>query len=449
MTQDRSRRAIDYYNDLLASIHLADTQQILEQETERRKLYFGTRPVCTVLRPYFIEEARYELVKQASTLVMRAIASLVRRVFSDPVLRKEFDLTPEEEELAEIGCRYGAPDVSGRLDGFLTEEGDFNFVEYNAESPGGLAYTDALADVFASMPIMKDFARRYPVRSLPIRSFVFDALTNAYRRWGGRGLPNIAIVDWRGVSTQNEFLLMQEEFESRGCRVKIADPDELEYSAGRLSASGFPVDLVYKRVVIAELLAKYGTKHALIDAARDGAVCIANWPGVHVINKKTLFALLSDPAYGLSFEPEVARALARHIPWTRKVREGKTLYRDATIDLISFIADNRNRLALKPSGEYGGKGVTLGWECDEAEWSASIETALAGSYIVQERVPLGRETFPSMIDGELRFDERNFDLAPYVWDGERVEGCGVRLSSFALLNVTAGGGSATPMFIIG
>ena len=58
------------------------------------------------------------------------------------------------------------------------------------------------------------------------------------------------------------------------------------------------------------------------------------------------------------------------------------------------------------------------------------------------------KSIPSIIDGELRFDERYLDLDPYVWDGERVEGCGVRLSKLALLNVSAGGGSATPMFII-
>ena len=440
--------AIDYYNDLLANARLESAREILAQATERRKLAFGDRPVCSVLRPFFIEEERYEYVKRAATLVMRGIASLSRRLFADEQLRKEMDLTAEEEELVQIACRYGAPDVSGRLDGFLSEEGEFNFVEYNAESPGGLAYGEALSDAFSSMPIMKDFARRFDFRALPIRTFAFDALAGAYRRWGGEGLPNIAIVDWEGVSTFSEFLLMQEAFESRGCRVKIADPGELEYHGEKLYAGDFPIDLVYKRVVLAELMAKFGLKHPLIEAARDGSVCVANGFGVHMLNKKAIFAFLSDPAYVDMFEPEVCRALARHIPWTRRVRERKTTYRNDTIDLIPFISENRERLVLKPSGEYGGKGVMLGWECGDAQWGEALGDALAGSYIAQERVPVGREAYPSMVDGELRFDERNFDLAPYVWDGERIEGCGVRLSSVPLINVTAGGGSATPMFIV-
>jgi len=40
------------------------------------------------------------------------------------------------------------------------------------------------------------------------------------------------------------------------------------------------------------------------------------------------------------------------------------------------------------------------------------------------------------------------DFDPYTWGGEEVEGAGIRLSPSALLNVTAGGGSATPLLIV-
>src|SRR5262249_55672832 len=135
-------------------------------------------------------------------------------------------------------------------------------------------------------------------------------------------------------------------------------------------------------------------------------------------------------------------------PWTRKLRDEKTEYHDAAIDLVPFVAAHRERFVLKPNGEYGGKGVVLGWESDEASWNQSLQAALSGSYVVQERVALGSEMYPAMVEGRLSFDERYFDLDPYVWDGENIEGCGVRLSKLALLNVSAGGGSATPMFIL-
>jgi uncharacterized circularly permuted ATP-grasp superfamily protein len=298
------------------------------------------------------------------------------------------------------------------------------------------------------MPVMKAFERRYNARSLPIRNMVFDSLIAAYHRWGGSGLPNIAIIDWRGVSTYSEFLLMKEHFETRGSKVRIADPAELEFRNGRLFIEDFEIDLVYKRVVIAEFMAKYGIAHPLVDAVRDRAVCMANGFGVQMLYKKAIFALASDPDYVNLFEPVVASALARHIPWTRKVRECKTLYEGRKVDLVEFVAGNRERLVLKPNGEYGGKGVILGWECGDEVWQYALKEALGASFIVQERVELGREVYPSMVESRLSFDERYLDLDPYVWNGTGVEGCGVRLSQFALLNVSAGGGSATPMFII-
>jgi hypothetical protein len=442
----RIQQAIDFYHDLLSGKFLDSTREILEKHNQ--KLSVAGRPVCSVLRPFFIDESTYEFVRDGSRLVMRGIQTLCQHLKRNPELRAIIDLDEQEEEILKIETGYGPPDVSARLDGFLSAEGEFHFVEYNADSPGGLGYGDALAEIFSQMPIMKAFGEQYHFRTLPVRSYVSDVLLSAFHRWGGSGLPRIAIVDWRNAPTYQEFLLFQTELEHRGCAVKILDPDEIEYRNGRLSAGDFRVDLIYKRVVVGELLTRLGLDHPIARAVRDRAVCCVNGFGVQMAFKKAIFALLSDPQSTNILEDSVIRAVRTHIPWTRKVREAKTEYRDASIDLIPFVSSNKDRFVLKPNGEYGGKGVVLGWECASDVWTKSIQQAVSGSYIVQERVPLGRETYPAIVNGELRFDERYFDLDPYVWDGERVEGCGVRLSKLALLNVSAGGGSATPMFII-
>ena len=37
-----------------------------------------------------------------------------------------------------------------------------------------------------------------------------------------------------------------------------------------------------------------------------------------------------------------------------------------TVDLLPFIERERDQLVLKPNDEYGGKGIVLGWEVDDA-----------------------------------------------------------------------------------
>jgi len=102
---------------------------------------------------------------------------------------------------------------------------------------------------------------------------------------------------------------------------------------------------------------------------------------------------------------------------------------------------------LKPNDEYGGKGIVLGWEADSDMWERTIATALEQPYIVQQRIALPTEPYPSMADGKVVLIDRMVDTAPYVAYGGHVDGCLTRLATAALLNVTAGGGSQTPTFI--
>ena len=140
--------------------------------------------------------------------------------------------------------------------------------------------------------------------------------------------------------------------------------------------------------------------------------------------------------------------LRRHIPWTRVLREGFTTYHNRWVDLIDFVSSHRDKLALKPNGDYGGRGVTLGWQCSDDDWRQAIKDALSASFVAQERVEILQQPFPALADDRIVFEDRYVDFDPYTWCGDEVEGAGVRLSPSALLNVTAGGGSATPMLII-
>jgi len=104
---------------------------------------------------------------------------------------------------------------------------------------------------------------------------------------------------------------------------------------------------------------------------------------------------------------------------------------------------------LKPDGAYGGTGVVLGWEASDEAWQQALRLALSSDYVVQERVEVLEEEFPSCDRGKITLTKRYVDFDPYVWSGESVEGAGVRLSTSSVLNVTAGGGSAAPVFIVG
>src|SRR5206468_2755099 len=100
-------------------------------------------------------------------------------------------------------------------------------------SPAGLGYSEALAELFRTLPVMRRFEERYEARSFPLMATMLDALLASYREWGGKAtMPRIAIVDWREVPTWSEFEILQERFERRGIPTLVCDPKDLELKGG-------------------------------------------------------------------------------------------------------------------------------------------------------------------------------------------------------------------------
>lgn len=440
--------AIKHYHSLLAGPMADDAIAKLNSGVERYNLRFGDRPICAALRPMLVSERQYDQVRRDSTLVLSAIERLYCALTADVKLRAELLLTPDEERLFSIDPGFEAPDASGRLDGFFDSRGGFQFVEYNADSPGGLLYGDALSEIFMQMDVVREFSRKRPLRRVAVRPRLLETLLYCYQKWGGYDRPSIAIVDWDDVKTRTEFEICREYFLSRGYGTIIVDPNELEFRGGWLRAGDFQIDLVYKRVLTGELLARCGPDHPIIQAAKARAVCVVNSFRVQMLTKKALFTLLDDPAHEHLFSTREREALRRRIPWTRALRDGFTTYRGNRIDLMEFVARNREILALKPNGDYGGRGVVLGWEVGDYAWNRALKEIDGAQFIVQERVEVLKESFPMLVNGKVVFEDRYVDFDPYTWCGDDVDGAGVRLSKSALLNVTAGGGSAAPMMIL-
>jgi hypothetical protein len=443
--------AISRYHDLLSGGGLADDSQAwLEEQIERRGLTFGGRPVCTVVRPRWMTPREYALCRDRAAIVLRAFETVQRAALADERVRRQLRLTEWEEQLVMVDPGFAAASPTSRLDAFFVDEGKgLRFTEYNAETPAGAAYNDALTGVFEAMPVMREFQRHHALRPLPARAGVLRSLLGAFAEWSGtRSRPRIAILDWREVPTFSEFLLFERYFASQGLECRIVDPREVEYAGGVLRAGDFEISLIYKRVLIHELVERCGIDGPVIRAVRDRAACMVNPFSCKLLHKKASLAVLSDECNAGLFGAEEREAIESHIPWTRVVEDRHTIFEGKTVDLPEFIRAHRERLVLKPNDEYGGKGIVLGWEATDAEWEAGLAAAEKEPYIVQDRITLPAEAYPSVVDGELRIFDRMLDTAPFAVDGAYVEGCMTRLGTAALLNVTAGGGSNVPTYVI-
>ena len=443
--------AVRRYHELLTNQNLAEeSRAMLDEGLERAKLIFGGRRLSPYLRPHFVSEADFARICRICETVWSAIQKVKDAAVADETVIDDLGLTTIERELVAIDPGYTAVSPTSRLDSFLTESA-YSFVELNGESPAGIAYADAAYDIFSSLPVMQKFSEDYNLRKLYGRQFMLDVLLESYEEYLGRKterLPCIAIVDLAGVPTVKEFELFREFFEQAGYPSVICTPQELEFKNNRLSYAGQEIDIVYKRLLVNEYLPIMNDYPALLNAYRAGAICMVNSFRSKLIHKKALFAVLTDRKYAHLFTQTELDAIHAHVPWTRIVRDERSDYRDQNIDLLEFIRKNNERLVLKPNDDYGGHGITIGWNAEEADWEQAIQSALAnGDYLVQERVPTARETFPALTpDGRIEFAEQLVDLDPLLFNG-KVGSAFTRLSATELANVSSGGGMV-PTFII-
>jgi hypothetical protein len=415
-----------------------------------RKLTFGERVHCPFLRPFFLTEQDEARMRAAAETIAALGERVVRAALESAALFEQLGLDEAETRLVRIDPGYPTSSTASRLDAFLLPD-SLHFAEYNAESPAGLAYTQRLCELFDALPIMARFREGRRVRFNPTIAPMLDALVASYREWGGTAAPpTVAIVDWRNVPTWTEFEILRDAFVALGVPTLVCDPRELSFDGASLAAEGRRIDLVYRRVLINDIVARPDDCAALVKAYEARAACVANTFQCKLAHKKAFFAVLTDDRNTRLFSDRERAAIRAHVPWTRLLGDWETVKNGRRSALLRVAEDERQTLVLKPNDEYGGTGVKLGWEMSAADWRVAIDAALKdppGTWVIQERIAVRREVFPQFDDaGKVTMRDMLVDFAPYLFRG-RMTGYLTRLSATGLANVTSGGGQV-PAFVV-
>jgi glutathionylspermidine synthase len=440
-------KAISEFHDLLAADDTlsAAVFEKLRSAMRKKRLLYGERPIGVALRPHFLHHEQFQRLSQTAQRVASALEKVAAAVVQDPKLMNELGLTEAERNMALVDPGFSTAGVTTRLDAFVRGD-EIKFVESNAENPSSLPDQEELNRLLFELPVMASFARRYRLRQFSPVERLLETLLITYREWGGSGVPNIAILDWKNLPTSSEFVLLQERFSAHGVPTIICSPDDLEYQHGQLRCGAFRIDLVYKRVIIHEFLARYDDTHPLIRAYVNHDVCLVNPFRCKIMHKKAIFEMLTDEQHHDWFTPSETEAIRHSVPWTRRVSDRKTTRKRRKINLLEFIRRNRSRLVVKPNDDYGGHGVYFGAQMDEREWERAIETALSADYIVQDALDLHPELFPIFSETKWKLQPMFVDTNPFLFRG-KVCGAMVRLSNSPVVNVASGGGE-TGFFVL-
>jgi uncharacterized circularly permuted ATP-grasp superfamily protein len=403
--------------------------------------------MATFLRPHFMDEASWGVLRSSSRRLLRLAERTARTVFDGDASRLcDFLGTPEREARL-VGFDPGGPDVVlSRLDAFWTPNGP-RFIEINSDAPAGFGYGDRMAEVFEGLPLFRQFAKGRPVRYVPSAPSLVASLLEVFRSSRGGGSPRVAILDWREVKTRADQEILKDLFLEGGHPCALVDPREVTVRSGRLLGPDGPIDLVYRRLVLSELLEREEDVLPLLKAYRENLAVFVNSLRCRLSEDKAFLAILTDESFDSLWSPDEGGFLRSVVPWTRKIAECRTRRGSAEIDLLPHVLANRHEFVLKPAHAYGGASVVLGDESTGAEWESAVLSGLEVPVVVQERVAIPEEPFPVLEGGTVRLENRKLNVSPFYVMGKDV-GAVARASRSSVINVSAGGGSV-PTFVTG
>ncbi len=427
----------------------AEQENILRFTGEHGATYNG-KPIPCPVKPHFIAPDQRRIMENAVENIMSALNKFVDFWLQSDELQRIWGVTEEELALYKIDPGYSGAIQVARLDGFL-QDFELKFLEFNCDSPGGTGYADVIHRAFLDMFDRNGLGDGFHISNRQRLLQLANTLTNCYHEWRLNkqdptrpAKPFIVVSDWRDVGTIPDIDITIQNLTEQGLDATFADPRDLELRDDGVYLGERRVDVLYKRVIVTELVADPATE-ALREAYKRGQLCMVNSPRSVIVGNKKIMAAMHHPDAQKVFNNSELEAVRAHMPWTWILREDKAMFQGFKVNLRDFVLDNKDLLVLKAAQSYGGKDVLLGFEANPDEWRELVDKHIEDqTWVVQQLVTIPKELFPRIQNGEVTMKLLNVNINPLAFAGQYA-GAYSRVSERNVINVSYGGGLVPAM----
>ncbi|MBK8974912.1 MAG: glutathionylspermidine synthase family protein [Planctomycetes bacterium] len=413
-----------FHADLAAEV----TARPDEAERDRRAfeaaianagLVWGDRPYDVWPFPLALGEEDVEYVRWVAERLMRTIEKVIGHYRDDEAMRAYFGFPRALEQLACLDPGYRPLVPIGRFDSFWNGK-EVRFIELNTNGTAAIPLADRIGTLFCELPHVAPIAARHGVQVMPIVAALVATIRACFAQATGASpdaRPRVAIVDWPGLPTTREQAQLGEALTDAGMPTVLAGPAELDYDGARLRARGEPIDVVYRRLTLVDLLHRSGELEPLLRAAADRRVVVVGPFAADIAHSKRLFAVLTHERWRNLFTPAERALIDAHVPWTRMFRAGTTLWGGRTRDLRELALAERERFVLKPAEGQEGRDVLLGIETSAEQWEREVARRWGGDQVIQERIDAPVRTLQVARGGHLESRPVHVHLGEFVFGG--------------------------------
>jgi len=399
---------------ILKEVKKASKEKDLTYEREGKVDIINLLPIPLVVTPL----QRKYLHRLCLTL-KKALGGVIDLYITDPSTREIIPLTAEEYIwVKETWTRghQGARGVWSRLDLHFDIyhprwKDTITLFEENSVAVGGNHYVPAAEEIITTVVlprlrrINKDIILH---RNEDIRILLLEELIHQAKAIGRYTLHIAFAEDKTLTSGITEFPTLVEFYNSRygrrfNLKAFLVDPREFYLKGDEIYYKGNLIDIIYRDFELLDLFKMGKGRHleAIKIAFRNNQV-VSTLSGE--FDHKGVWELLT----GENFPTLKRTGILNHIPWTRVIREVRTLNpKGKGVSLLNYIRKDKDSLVLKPNRGYGGYGIAIGKDTPASQWDDMIDKAVKekGGWIVQEYKELSTREFPLLDEkGEIAFE---------------------------------------------
>ncbi|MCF7792718.1 MAG: hypothetical protein K9N09_01500 [Candidatus Cloacimonetes bacterium] len=358
-------------------------------------------------QPMFFSSQDLQQFKSICKTMMSIIQKCTEEYLMNPDFRKYFSFSREMEELilSDSGYKTAAP--VARFDIFFDE--DFKFCELNGDGTSAMNEANTLEKIFLESKIITKLKTKYKIEYHELFISWLDQLLQIYQEFGGKQKPNIAIADFLGLGSVEEFDIFKQVFEENGFTTVICDPREMKYKNGKLYYRQTRIDLVYRRAVNQEMERRLPEVTDFIKAYKDKAVCVVGPFRSQIMHNKIFFSILTDPAKTAFLNEEEHNFIDKHIPKTWRINDAPQ----------QEILSRKDCYLIKPKDLYGGRDVVCGLDCTHKQWIKLLtDSENNDEFLVQEFCNFTKQEIPDLEKDKFVFKPYKTTLGLFCYNGK-------------------------------
>jgi glutathionylspermidine synthase len=423
--------------ELAGDEKLQRAQATLSEMIRSGGLHFEGREYPVSLRPLVLDPQVERVIASVAERLVSLLDTAARLYCTDQKVR---DCFPSYHSVARFITSM--PKLAPlaricRLDGIIDTHGRYRIVETNTEGPGGVIQTGLAARIWAQAENPLTPGLPLNVYSQPFvgnPDCFLHELLSSHLVQTGHYPSRAAVVNFRG-RYKNEVDWITRGLNNLGVETAIVDAADLKRKSSRLvDAAGAPIDLVYNKLDVRDLIDEPTVEEYLTATANQEVTCINPWIAQWILTDKAILAVLSDDRFASNFTPAEREFINAHVPWTRLVRETHTTGMEGQrVDLLTYAIAKREELVLKPSNATRGEGVRIGCLTEQNEWENSLRQAVGKQpHVLQEYIQAPRLNAPHPSNGTI--ESMTFGLDAFVFGGH-FAGFHARASLDPVINV--------------